>query len=164
MSLLCWLSAGLYHVLMLLTTGSTMTLCSALLADVSTVLSSRQIPWLSSSWALSLARQSWYTVNQGLFSCNYQDVNCKHVFLFLNSVIQNQKATVSESSLLFLSWNYFPTQTTKCSLNFKKPFSTDLMTNFEIHGGSFWYSPNLLVQKICDRDLTVCVLIYEIEL
>ena len=104
------------------------------------------------------------TVNQGLFSCNYQDVNCKHVFLFLNSVIQNQKATVSESSLLFLSWNYFPTQTTKCSLNFKKPFSTDLMTNFEIHGGSFWYSPNLLVQKICDRDVTVCVLIYEIEL
>ena len=82
-------------------------------------------------------KYSTHTVNQGLFSCNYQGVNCKHVFLFLNSVIQNQKATVSESSLLFLSWNYFPTQTTKCSLNFKKPFSTDLMTNFEIHGGSF---------------------------
>ena len=44
MSLLCWMSAGLYDVLMLLTTGSSITLYSALLADASTVLFSRQIP------------------------------------------------------------------------------------------------------------------------
>ena len=78
-----------------------------------------------------------YTVNQGSFSCNYQAVNCKQVFLYSNSTVQTLKSTVSENSLMFLSWNHFPTKTTKCSLNFKNPLSTDLMTNLEIHVGSF---------------------------
>ena len=94
-----------------------------------------------------------YTVNPGPFSCNYQAVNCKQVFLYSNSTVQTLKSTVSENSLMFLSWNHFPTKTTKCSLNFKNPLSTDLMTNLEIHVGSFWYSPNLLVHKIYDRDV-----------
>ena len=65
-----------------------------------------------------------YTVNPGPFSCNYQAVNCKQVFLYLNSTVQTlMKSTVSESSLMFLSWNHFPTKTAKCSLNFKKPHS-----------------------------------------
>ena len=78
-----------------------------------------------------------HTVNQGSFSCNYQAVNCKQVFLYSNSTVQTLKSTVSENSLMFLSWNHFPTKTTKCSLNFKNPLSTDLMTNLEIHVGSF---------------------------
>ena len=49
-SLLCWLSARLYDVLMLLTTGSTITLHSALLADVSTVLFSRQHSDSAAAW------------------------------------------------------------------------------------------------------------------
>ena len=77
-----------------------------------------------------------HTVNQSPFSCNYQAVNCKQIFLYLNSTVQTlMKSTVSESSLMFLSWNHFPTKTAKCSLNFKKPHSTNLMTNLEIHGG-----------------------------
>ena len=79
----------------------------------------------------------FFTVNQGSFSCNYQAVNCKQVFLYSNSTVQTLKSTVSENSLMFLSWNHFPTKTTKCSLNFKNPLSTDLMTNLEIHVGSF---------------------------
>ena len=115
-------------------------------------------PWLSTY--VDYIQQFWTfltpwlsTVNQGSFSCNYQAVNCKQVFLYSNSTVQTLKSTVSENSLMFLSWNHFPTKTTKCSLNFKNPLSTDLMTNLEIHVGSFWYSPNLLVHKIYDRDV-----------
>ena len=115
-------------------------------------------PWLSTY--VDYIQQFWTfltpwlsTVNQGFFSCNYQAVNCKQVFLYSNSTVQTLKSTVSENSLMFLSWNHFPTKTTKCSLHFKNPLSTDLKTNLEIHVGSFWYSPNLLVHKIDDRDV-----------
>ena len=47
--------AGLYDVLTLVTTGSAITLHLALLADGSTVLFSRQVFWLRSGLALSLA-------------------------------------------------------------------------------------------------------------
>ena len=58
-SLLCWLSAGLYDVFTLVTTGSTITTL-ALLVDISTVLFSRPISWLSSGLALSLAHHGWW--------------------------------------------------------------------------------------------------------
>ena len=74
-----------------------------------------------------------HTVNQGCFSCNHQAVNCKQVFLFSNSTVQTLKSTVSENSLLFVSWNHLPTKTKKCRLNFKNPLSTDLMTYLENH-------------------------------
>ena len=57
---------------------------------------------------------------QGPFICNYQAINCEQVFLYLDSTVQTLKSRVSESSLIFLSWNHCPPKTTKCSLNFKK--------------------------------------------
>ena len=54
-SLLYWLSAGLYDVLTLITTGSTITLHPALLVDSSTVLFSRQVLLTQQRLALSLA-------------------------------------------------------------------------------------------------------------
>ena len=54
-SLLYWLSTGLYDVLPRVTTSSTTTLHSALLVGLSTVLFSRQTSRLSSGLTLSLA-------------------------------------------------------------------------------------------------------------
>ena len=49
-SLLDWLSAGLYNVLMLVSLGSTTALHSALLVDGSTVLFSRQYSDSAAAW------------------------------------------------------------------------------------------------------------------
>ena len=57
-SLLYWLSAGLYDVLLLLNTGSTTTPHSDLLVGISTVMFSRQVSGLSSRWALNLVHYS----------------------------------------------------------------------------------------------------------
>ena len=42
------------------------------------------------------------TVNQGPFSCNYIAVNYNHVFLYLNSIVQTQKAIVTRGSFIGL--------------------------------------------------------------
>ena len=99
------------------------------------------------------------TVNQGPVSFNYEALNDKHVFLYLNSTIQTLKATVWESSQLFLYWNQFSTKLDKFSFKFQKTVSTDPVTNLEILGCSFWFSRNLLVEKVYDRDDMKWVLI-----
>ena len=85
-SLLYWLSAGLYDVLTLITTGSTITLHPALLllVDSSTVLFSRQVCWLLLRWPDSFhqlskdllsrcPRISFHQLSKGLLSRSYYD-------------------------------------------------------------------------------------------
>ena len=74
-----------------------------------------------------------HTVNQGPVSYNYQVINDKHVFLYSNSNVQTQKATVIEISLMFLYWKLFRYKSHYYSLKFQIPNSTDLMTQLEIH-------------------------------